>query len=66
MLLMFNSLPNNKILDWIKSKAFTDDKSNVAYMMISDDLIHKSIDICLFSLNERTNILMTKTYTKSV
>ena len=26
---MFNSLPNNKILDWSKLKAFADDKINV-------------------------------------
>ena len=26
---MFNSLPNDKILDWTKLKAFTDDKINV-------------------------------------
>ena len=29
------SLPNNKILDWSKSKAFTDDKINVAKLVIS-------------------------------
>ena len=27
---MFNSLPNNKILDWPKLKAFADDNLNVA------------------------------------
>ena len=26
---IFNSLPNNKILDWSKLKAFADDKINV-------------------------------------
>ena len=26
---IFNSLPNNKILDWSKFKAFADDKVNV-------------------------------------
>ena len=31
----FNSLPNNKILDMTKLKAFTDDKINVAQIMIS-------------------------------
>ena len=31
----FNSLLNNKILDWPKLKAFADDKMNVAEMMIS-------------------------------
>ena len=30
----FNSLPNDKILDWSKLKAFADDKINVANMMI--------------------------------
>ena len=32
---MFNSLPNGKILDWSKFKAFADDKINVSEMMIS-------------------------------
>ena len=31
----FNSLPNNKILDLSKLKAFADDKATVAKMMIS-------------------------------
>ena len=31
----FNPLPNDKILDLTKLKAFADDKSNVAKMMIS-------------------------------
>ena len=31
----FNSLPNNKILDWSKFKAFADDKFTVARLMIS-------------------------------
>ena len=31
----FNSLPNNTILDVTKLKAFADDKTNVAKMMIS-------------------------------
>ena len=31
---MFNSLPNNKILDWFKLKAFADGKLNVAKMTI--------------------------------
>ena len=31
----FNSLPNNKILDWSKLKAFSDDKLKVAKIMIS-------------------------------
>ena len=26
----FNSLPNNKILDWLKLKAFADNNSNVS------------------------------------
>ena len=30
----FNSLPNDKILDWTKFRAFADDKLNVAKMMI--------------------------------
>ena len=30
-----NSLPNNKILDWSKLKAFADNKIKVAKMMIS-------------------------------
>ena len=30
-----NSLPNNKILDWSKLKAFTDDKLHVAGMIVS-------------------------------
>ena len=30
----FNSLPNNKILDWSKFKAFADDKIKVLKMMI--------------------------------
>ena len=30
-----NSLPNNKILDWFKLKAFAEDKLNVAKMLIS-------------------------------
>ena len=32
---VFNSLPNNKILDWSKLKAFADDKIIVAELMIS-------------------------------
>ena len=31
----FNSLPNDKILDWSKLKAFADDKFDVVKMMIS-------------------------------
>ena len=31
----FNSLPNDKILDWSKFKAFADDKINGDKMMIS-------------------------------
>ena len=31
----FNSLPNNKILDWSKVKAFADDKFKVAETRIS-------------------------------
>ena len=31
----FNSLPNDKIMDWTDSKAFADDISNMAEMMIS-------------------------------
>ena len=27
---LFNSLPNNKILDWFKLKAFADNKVNVS------------------------------------
>ena len=30
---MFNSLPNNKILDWSKLKAFADDKLNAIQKM---------------------------------
>ena len=30
-----NPLPDNKILDWSKLKAFAEDNSNVAKMMIS-------------------------------
>ena len=33
--LTLNSLPDGKILDWSKLKAFSDDKINVADMMIS-------------------------------
>ena len=32
-LVKINSLPNNKILNWSKLKAFADDNSNVAKMM---------------------------------
>ena len=32
--MMFNSLPNDKIVDVTKLKAFADDKINVAQMMI--------------------------------
>ena len=35
MLFMVNSLPNDKILDMTKLKAFTDNKINVAQIMIS-------------------------------
>ena len=38
---MFNSLPNNKILDVTKLKAFADDKLNVTNMMIS---LHDSVE----------------------
>ena len=31
---LFNSLPNDKILDWSKLKAFADDKIKVLRMMI--------------------------------
>ena len=31
----FNSLPNGKILEWSKLKAFADDKINVAEMIFS-------------------------------
>ena len=31
----FNSLPNDKFLDWTKFKAFAEKKLNVARMMIS-------------------------------
>ena len=30
---LFNSLPNDKILDWSKFKAFADDKINVGYKL---------------------------------
>ena len=32
---MFNALPNDKILDWSKLKAFVDDQLKVARIMIS-------------------------------
>ena len=32
---VFNPLPDNKILDWSKLKAFADDKLNVTQMIIS-------------------------------
>ena len=32
---MYLTLPNNKILDWSKSKAFADNKTNIAKMIIS-------------------------------
>ena len=32
---MFNSLPQDKILDWFKLKAFADNNISVAKMMIS-------------------------------
>ena len=32
---VFNTLPNDKILDWTKLKAFADDKLDVAKIMIS-------------------------------
>ena len=31
----FNPLPNDKILDWLKLKAFSDEKLNVTKMIIS-------------------------------
>ena len=34
--LIFNSLPNDKILDWSKLKAFADDKINVNQKLKSD------------------------------
>ena len=33
--LLINSLPNNKILDWTKLKAFADDKLDIAKTMTS-------------------------------
>ena len=33
--MIINSLPNNKILDWTKLKAFADDKLDNAKIMIS-------------------------------
>ena len=33
-ILLFNSLPNNKTLDWFKWKALANDKINFAKMMI--------------------------------
>ena len=33
-IICINSLPNDKILDWSKLKAFADDKINVLKMMI--------------------------------
>ena len=34
-IMIINSLPNNKILDWTKLKAFADDKLDNAKIMIS-------------------------------
>ena len=33
LVIAFNPLPNNKILDWSKMKAFTDDKVNVNFIL---------------------------------
>ena len=35
LLLPFNSLPNDTILDWIQSRVFADDKINVSQIKIS-------------------------------
>ena len=32
---LFNSMPNDKFLDWTKYKEFADDKENVAKIIIS-------------------------------
>ena len=36
-ILLFNYLPNNKILDWSKRKALANDKINLTKMMIIFD-----------------------------
>ena len=53
---VFNSLPNNNILDWTKFKAFVDDKLNVAKIMTSvfdlvEDIVGKGENAGIFSFS---------------
>ena len=49
-----NSLPNGKILDWSKLKAFADDETNVAEMIVSlsdwvENNVGKGENLTIFS-----------------
>ena len=47
---LLNSLPNNKILDWFRLKAFADNKLNVAKIMISPyGRVENSVRTCWLS-----------------
>ena len=48
MIAPVKSLPNGKILDWSKLIAFTDDKTNVAEMMIFSDSVENIVGKYVF------------------
>ena len=50
-MIAFNSLPNDKILDWSKLKAFADENFNIAKTVISvcdrvENIVGKGENVC--------------------
>ena len=64
---MINTLPKSKILDKTKLKAFTDDKINVAKMMISlsdraENIMGKGKNVCYQHFPFSHNVLKSSLF----